>query len=113
MPIDQNTFETARIVAVNTHQQALAAPLERHGTAMEQARRDWVNCVLAAEAAFDATNSGGDETAARAAGDALCALRTAGPDFEAVRHQLNQDIEAADAARNATMAELRAWLAAL
>jgi hypothetical protein len=53
-----------------------------------------------------AVKGGGDETAVRAAGQALCSLRTAGPDFEAVRHQLNREIEAADEAYHAEIARM-------
>jgi hypothetical protein len=50
-----------------------------------------------------AFKGGDDEAEVQEAGEALCALRAAGPDFEAVRDQLKQEIDAADEIYNETM----------
>ena len=107
--MNQSTFDDARIAAMNTRSQALAAAMEQHRQAMEQVRLEYEEHLAAAEAEHEATKSDerGLETGAK-----LHAIRAAGPDFEPVRHQLSAEIGAADDAFNATMARLGKELAA-
>ena len=107
--MDQSTFDAARIAAMNTRCQAVTEATRRHRAAMKQARRDYDERLAKAEAEHEAVKSGPDFAIAREANVRLHEIRNVGPgpDLEAVRHQLSHDIDEADAAYNATMAEVQ------
>src|SRR5947209_15595688 len=109
MTIDQDTFEAARTAAMNTRCQAVTEAMRRNRRAMKQARADYEERLAKAEAEHEAVKGGPDFAAAKEANQRLHEIRNIGPgpDLEAVRHRLSEDIDAADAAFNATMAEVQ------
>src|SRR5438132_8234 len=111
--MDQSTFDNARSAAMNTRCQAVTEAMRRNRAALKQARADYEERLAKAEAEHEAVKSGPDFAAARAANARLHEIRNIGPgpDYEIVRHQLSEDIDAADAAFNGAMAELSKQLA--
>jgi len=108
--MDESTFDAARIAAMNTRCQTVTQATRRHRAALKQARADYDERLAKAEAEHEAVKGGPDFAAAKEANARLHEIRNVGPgpDYEIVRHQLSQDIEAADAAFHAEVVRIGA-----
>jgi|SRR5439155_16983672 len=107
--MDQSTFEAARSEAMLTRCNAVTEAMRRNSRAMKQARADYEERLAQAEAENEAVKSGPDYDAAKEANQRLHEIRNVGPgpDLEKVRHRVSEEIDAADATYNETMAELQ------